>query len=130
MKIDNPTVALPSIRRNGLQAAHATVFDLKPGEVSQVLNDAGGHYIYKMESKTQLPLDQVKSEIHAKLQTQRYRETMDKLNSSYQSELNEAYFGPGDAMAPQAQRMPGPGAMGRPVPQHHIPPQPQAAQPN
>lgn len=128
MKIENPTVALPSIRRNGLQAAHAAVFDLKPGEVSQVLNDAGGHYIYKMESKTELPLDQVKSEIHAKLQSQRYRETVDKLNSSYQSELNEAYFGPGETTPPQGAGMPG--AMGRPVPQHQVPPQPKAAQPN
>jgi hypothetical protein len=129
MKIENPTVSLPSIRRNGLQAAHAAVFDLKPGEVSQVLNDAGGHYIYKMENKTELPLDQVKGEIHAKLQSQRYRETMDKLNSSYQSELNEAYFGPGEATPPPGAGMSGPG-MGRPVPQHHIPPQPQAEQPN
>lgn len=128
MKVDSPTVSLPNVRRNGLQAAHAVVLDLKPGEVSQVLNDNGGHYIYKMESKTELPLDQVKSEIHSKLQSQRYRETMDKLNSSYHSELNEAYFGAADAVPPQGPGMPG--AMGRPVPQHQVPPQPQAAQPN
>ena len=34
MKIESPTVNLPSVRRTGLQAGHAAVFDLKPGEVS------------------------------------------------------------------------------------------------
>lgn len=106
MKIDSPTVSLPSVRRNGLPPAHASVFDLKPGEVSPVLNDSGGHYIYKMESKTQVPLDQAKNEIHSKLQSQRYRETMDKVNSSYHADLNPAYFGTDAAVATPQQRMP------------------------
>src|SRR6201987_5144457 len=48
MKIESPTVNLPSIRRTGLSPAHGAAFDLKPGEVSQVISDAGGHYIYKL----------------------------------------------------------------------------------
>ena len=35
MKVDNPTVNLPKVRRTGLPPAHAAVFDLKVGEVSQ-----------------------------------------------------------------------------------------------
>jgi hypothetical protein len=95
MKIESPTVNLPSIRRTGLSPAHAGVFDLKPGDVSQVISDAGGHYIYKLNSKTEVPLEQAKGEIHSRLQNERMRESMDKLNSSFKVETNEAYFGPG-----------------------------------
>jgi bifunctional DNA-binding transcriptional regulator/antitoxin component of YhaV-PrlF toxin-antitoxin module len=95
MKIASPTVTLPRLRRTGLPAAHAAVFDLKPGEVTQVINDAGGHYIYKLEEKNQMPLEQVKEEIHSKLQNYRTREMMEKINGSYMVETNEAYFGSG-----------------------------------
>ena len=113
MKIESPTVTLPKIRRAGLPAAHAAVFDLKVGEVSQVINDAGGHYIYKVTAEDQLPLDQVKEEIHSKLQNDRTREMIEKVNGSYKVETNEAYFG---AAGPGM--MPGPRPMGNrgPIP--------------
>ena len=95
MKIESPTVNLPSVRRNGLPQPHVGVFDLKPGEVSQVISDAGGHYIYKMNSKSMMPLDQAKNEIRGKIQNDRLREKMEKLNASFSSVSNEAYFGPG-----------------------------------
>lgn len=94
MKIETPTVNLPSVRRTALPPAHAAVFDLKAGDVSQVINDSGGHYIYKVKSKSQIPLDQAKGEIHSKLQNDRTREMMDNLNNSFKVETNEAYFGP------------------------------------
>lgn len=111
MKIESPMVTLPKVRRTGLQAAHAAVFDLKVGEVSQVINDSGGHYIYKLTAKDQLPLDQVKDEIHSKLQNDRTREMMEKVNGSYKVETNEAYFGPGGPGM-----MPGPRPMMAPRP--------------
>jgi hypothetical protein len=105
MKYEPPNVTLPKLRRNGLPPAQAAVVDLKVGDVSQVINDAGGHYIYKIEAKDQLPLDQVKEEIHSKLQNDRMREMLEKVNTSYKVETNEAYFGSG-----------GPGMMpGRPM---------------
>ncbi len=94
MKIEPSTVNLPSLRRTGLPPAQAAVFDLKAGEVSQVINDAGGHFIYKVNSKSAIPLDQVTTEIHSKLQNDRMKEMTDKLNSSFKVETNEAYFGP------------------------------------
>lgn len=122
MKIESPTVNLPNVRRTGLPPAHAAIFDLKQGDVSQVISDAGGHYIYKMNSKTEMPLDQARNEIHGKMQNDRMREKMDSLNNSFKVETNEAYFGPGGVgptppphmprprpgMPPAAQ--PGPGA--------------------
>lgn len=140
MKIQSPTVTLPKVRRTGLPPAHAAVFDLKAGEVSQVINDSGGHYIYKVDTKEQLTLDQVKQEIQTTLQNQRAKKMMDDVNNSFQVETNEAYFGPptpagppGRGMMPQG-RMPNPrtppGAA--PVPQGGAPapqPTPPAAQP-
>jgi hypothetical protein len=93
------------------------VFDLKPGEVSQVISDSGGHYIYKVVSKNAMTLDQAKTEIQGKLQTERMKEEMDKLNNSFKVETNEAYFGPGGAnpsaprpMRPRPGMPPAPGA--------------------
>jgi flagellar biosynthesis GTPase FlhF len=94
MKIESPTVNLPKLRRTGLPPAHAAVFDLKTGDVSPVISDNGGHYIYKVVSKEKLPLDQVKDEIHNTLQSQRNKEMTDKYQSSFTTETNEMYFGP------------------------------------
>jgi len=69
------------------------VFDLKPGQVSQIINDSGGHYVYKVVAREELPLDQVKDEIRSSLQNQRTRDAMDKYQSSFQVDTNPMYFG-------------------------------------
>jgi hypothetical protein len=97
MKIDSPSVSLPKVRRTGLPPGHAAVFDLKPGQVSQVINDSGGHYIYKLNGREQLPVDQVKEEIRSTLQNQRTRDAMDKYQNSFQVDTNQMYFGPATA---------------------------------
>ncbi len=109
MKVENPTVSLPAVRRTGLPPAHVAVFDLKVGEVSQVISDNGGHYIYKVVSNKVLPLDQpLKDEIHNKLKSERTKEMMDKYTNSFEAVPNEAYFGPpaGSGMRPGAMRRP------------------------
>jgi len=134
MKLESPTVNLPSVRRTGLSPAQAVVFDLKPGEVSPVINDSGGHFIYKMNSKTPIPLDQAKTEIHGKLQSDRMREMTENLNKSFQVETNDAYFGPGGvgAAPPQRPPYPRPGGMTAPPAQQPTAPpaQPPAPKPN
>jgi hypothetical protein len=141
MKIESPTVSLPKVRRTGLPPAHAAVFDLKAGDVSQVISDTGGHYIYKVISKEQLPLDQVKDEIHSTLQSQNTRDAMEKLNKSFTPDVNEAYFGPPGPVQPPPRRpaprmVPGPvtpnqapPSAQQPAPAQQTPP-PQAAKPN
>jgi len=126
MKIESPNVNLPTVRRNGLPPGHSAAFDLKPGQVSAVISDAGGHYIYKLNSSTQLPLDQVKGEIHSKMQQDRMREKLEQLNNSYKAENNEAYFGPGGAgpMPPPRMPRPRPGVPPAGAPQPQTPPAP------
>jgi hypothetical protein len=99
-KVANPTVNLPPMRRTGLPAAHTAVFDLKVGELSSVISDNGGHYIYKVVSKEILPLDQAKEEIRNKLRGERLKEMMEKYTNSFQATPNEAYFGPAAPAGP------------------------------
>jgi len=113
MKIESPTVVLPNVRRTGLPPGHAAAFDLKVGEVSQVLSDSGGHYIYKVNSKDHMTLDQAKGEIHAKLQNDRTREMMDKVNNSFKVVTNDQYF-PGGVTALPPPRIPHPRPMQAP----------------
>jgi hypothetical protein len=134
MKMESPSVNLPNVRRTGLPPGHAAVFDLKPGEVSAVISDSGGHYIYKVVSKDHISLEQATNEIHSKLQNDRTRELMDKVTNSYKVETNEAYFGPGGVgtvpppRIPHPRQMPAPPAQG--APSQPPPAQPEASKPN
>lgn len=136
MKMEAPPVNLPKVRRNGLPPGQLAVFDLKEGEVSQVISDPGGHYIYKVKAIVQMPLDdQLKNEIHGMLQGQRQREEMEKYQKSYTVQTNDEYFGPPAGppqrmlpnRVPQAQ---GPMTHPLPHPQTPAPAQPPAASPN
>jgi len=118
-KVEPPAVSMSNVRRAKLPPSHAAVFDLKPGEVSVVFSDAGGYSVYKMVSKQPVPLDQVTEEIRGALRTQRLREAMDKVQNSFKTETNEAYFGPagpggGRQPLPRVPRPAAPGAPGQP----------------
>ena len=133
MKIESPTVKLPNVRRTGLPPGHAAVFDLKPGEVSQVISDSGGHYVYKVNSVEHMTLEQATNEIHSKLQSDRTKELMDKATNSFKVETNDKYFGPGGVGAGPPPRMPRPRPMPQTIPgQQQGPPpsQPPAEKPN
>ncbi|PYX97102.1 MAG: hypothetical protein DMG71_04060 [Acidobacteria bacterium] len=88
-----PSVNIGKMRRTNLPASQAAAYQLKTGEVSQVISDPSGHYIFKMVSKEVLPLEQVKDEIHTTLQNQRFKDALQGIQQSTTTELNEAYFG-------------------------------------
>jgi hypothetical protein len=100
LKSNPPNASMGKIRRTGLPPGHDAVFSLKTGAVSQVLSDAGGHYIYKVDGiSMETPAD-AKDEIHNTLQTQRVREFMEKIQGPFSTEVNDAYFGTGAAGGP------------------------------
>lgn len=72
----------------------ASVFDMKPGEISQPFVDTGAAYIYKMVSEHEKPLSDVKAQIAKTLHDQMMREKIQELSESVKPELNDAYFGP------------------------------------
>jgi PPIC-type PPIASE domain len=86
---------MEKVRRNTLPPDQQSIMDLKPGEVSQVIDQPnGGHYIYKMVSKETLSLEAVTPEIKRTLASQRYREAIQGFQNTSDVQLNEAYFGP------------------------------------
>ncbi len=121
MKGTPPQASIGKLTRNELPVAHRSVLDLKSGEVSQVISEPNGYYIYKVVSKETKALDAVKAEIKTKLAQQSFQDEMQNIEQSAQSELNEAYFGAPSSM-PGMPGMPGggmrPGAAGgqRPAP--------------
>jgi len=93
IKSGAPSVNIGKMRRSNLPASQAAAYELKTGEVSQVISDPTGHYIFKMVSKEVLPLEQVKDEIHTTLQNQRFKDALQAIQQSTTTELNDAYFG-------------------------------------
>lgn len=92
VKVESATTGLGKVRRTALPASHTAIFELKVGEVSQVITDAGGHYIYKLDAKDRLSLDEAKGEIRQTVQSQHSKDALDRIQASYTTETNEAYF--------------------------------------
>jgi hypothetical protein len=83
-----------SIRRTSLPPNQASIMDLKPGEVSSVLDDPNGYVIYKVKTKSTLPLDQAREEIKGTLRALRVQDEMRSIQDSVTPALDESYFRP------------------------------------
>ena len=70
----------------------AVVFPLKAGEVSPVLPEAMNFVFYKVISRKQLGLDEVKEEIRRALAAQAAQDSESRLSQTYQTQLGEVYF--------------------------------------
>jgi len=111
IKTPPPPTTAGTMRRQSLPPTQAKVFDLQPGQVSEVLNEPGGLYIFKLESKKKLSVEDVKPEINRQLEQERMREAMEKITKNIKPDLNPTYFG----TAESATGEPGPAAS-RPAP--------------
>jgi hypothetical protein len=107
-KTTPPQTKMTKVRRNSLPPAQATVLDLSPGEVSPVITDMSGYYVYKVGEKDTIPLRQVHDEIYGSLKSQRFQDQMQAVQQSATPSLNDDYFGAGQAspegMMPDAAR--------------------------
>ena len=90
-----PNPSIGKTRRRGLPPAHSSVFDLKVGQVSLVISDATGHYIYKVDAREIEPLDSVKQEISNILRRQRAQQMIHSVDEPFTTDVNSAYFGAG-----------------------------------
>jgi hypothetical protein len=89
-----PPTSMARTRRSALPPAHQSVLDMKPGEVSPVISDPGGFYIYKLVALEIEPLSDAESEIHKTLENQRMHAMMQKVQDSVTTDVNQSYFGP------------------------------------
>ena len=118
MKTKAPSTKMADVRRSGLPPAQATVMDLKTGEISAVISDASGYYIFKVGTKEETPLDKVKEEIRGSLRSQHMQEQMQAMQQSATPSLDESYFGP---EMPPTHGMPLPPPTGGPSPKPPAP---------
>jgi hypothetical protein len=98
----SPNVSTGKISATGLPSNHQRVFAMEPGQVSDLIADPSGYYIYKIVSKQMVPLAQARKEIRKEIASQRVQEATASLNKSIQSELDQMYFGasPGTSRTP------------------------------
>jgi parvulin-like peptidyl-prolyl isomerase len=86
------TTDLGKIRRISLPPDQASVMDLKPGQVSQVITSSNGYFIYKAKVKETLSLDQARDEIKGVLRSQRIQDETRLIEDAATSTLNQVYF--------------------------------------
>jgi hypothetical protein len=122
LKTGAPNASMGKVRRSTLAQTQATVMDMKPGQISDVIADPNGFYIYRLKSKDTMPLDQVHDEIKAILRSQRLQDAMQAVQQSVTVAFDENYFGP--EMPTRGPMMPPP-RMTPPPP----PPKPASAEP-
>jgi hypothetical protein len=121
-----PDVNVGARRPGTLPEAHEGVFDLKPGEVSQLYSDPAAFYFYKVLSVRQVPLADVKGNISQTLQRQQLNEKIQQVQNDVTPVLNDAYFGPENQPSGNHMIMGPGGPGGRPG---SVPPSPPAGNP-
>jgi len=111
IKAAAPNATMTKVRRTSLPVDQASVMDLKVGEVSAVIADQNGFYIYKVREREVIPLDQAREEIKGMLRSERIQEAMKTVQDSSTPILNESYFTP---VAPPSMSAPRPGPSMKP----------------
>jgi hypothetical protein len=79
---------------------------LKPGEVTKVEFEPSGFNIYKLRSRTTIPLEQAKADIVKELSQKNIDAALKAATGHVHSEFNEQFFNPGPAVAPPNHRVP------------------------
>jgi len=91
-----------------------TVFDLKSGEISELIPDARAFFVFKMGAKTTTSFEDAKNDVKTAIKNERMQEAQKAVSEISTTTLNDAYFGPPEPT-------PAPGGPGR---------QPQAGPPS
>lgn len=84
----------------------ASIFDLKDGEISQVIDDPQGFMIYKVDGSEDQPLADVREEVTHNVQTEKLKAASESIQKqmSQDTTYNDAYFA---VPAPPSLRKPG-----------------------
>ncbi len=116
IKAKPPSPGMGKVRRTSLPPDQASVMDLKPGEISQLISNPSAYFVYKVGEKDTLPLDKVREEIYRTLRQQRLQDSMQAIQQSATPTFDENYFAVPAEPAPQ----------GTPNPTGGVKPQPKS----
>jgi hypothetical protein len=89
----NPPETKVTMSPGQVPQSHQAVLKLKPGEVSEVIQDGVGFYIYKLLKQDYTPFDQVKAQIQDELAKQKLQQEQSALLQRTTPLLNPDYFG-------------------------------------
>ena len=87
-----PSTSVGKLTPSEVPVSHRAVLDLKAGQVSDLITEPNGYYIYKVISKDTKPLAEARDQIRATLAQQRMQDTVQKIQESAKTDLNEKYF--------------------------------------
>ncbi len=87
-----PTTKIAMVRRNGLPPAESVVFDLKPGEITPVVDAQGAFEILKLVSVKPVPLDAVRADIKSALTNGHLQLIMKDATKDVTANFNLAYL--------------------------------------
>jgi hypothetical protein len=93
VKLAVPPTKLNMVGPANLPVVERSVFDLAPGQVSQVLDSPGAFTILKLVSKQPIPMDNAKPEIMVLLQRARAQQEMLEITASGNAQFNLKYLG-------------------------------------
>jgi hypothetical protein len=93
--INTPSVPTKptNVRRSSLPPSEARVFDLQPGEVSQVEESPEAFIVLKLVSKQSIPLTSVQAEIKSLLQQQHLKQELQTASEGVKGQFNLVYLG-------------------------------------
>jgi parvulin-like peptidyl-prolyl isomerase len=87
------TTDLGTKRRGNLPGAlEQELFALKPGDVSKVQTDPSSLTIYKIRTRSTLPLERVRAEISQEIQQREIQSALQAINGAIKTDFNDQYF--------------------------------------
>jgi len=87
-----PPVNLVTLRRGNMQGDEAKVFDLKPGEITAVLDLPAAFVIMKLESKDPVQMESVRQDIEAGLRADRMNIELKKIAKPITTQFDLEYL--------------------------------------
>jgi hypothetical protein len=93
------------VRKERIPPSDASIFELKVGDVSQVMTDPSGFAVYKIAGVEDVPVASVHDEISRKLAIEREKAAMESVQKS--TKLDDSYFATPAAPAAPSLRNPG-----------------------
>ena len=96
----------PNQRAAFLPAVQQDINALKPGEVTKVEFEPSGFNIYKLRSRTTIPLEQAKATIVTELSQKNVDAALKAATGHVHSDFNEQFFNPGPTPPPSNRRVP------------------------
>ncbi len=102
-----PPSKMQSYQHRDLPGAQASAMNLESGEISPVITDGNGLFIFKAGEKDTVPLEKVRAQISSTLRLERLQQYLKAAEQSATTSLNEDYFTATPAAGAQGMSAPG-----------------------